>query len=129
MGCMGMSYGYGPAADKAEMIKLIRSSVEKGVIFFDTAEVYGPYVNEELVGEALAPFREQVVIATKFGWDIDRVERKPMGRVTSSPEVIKEVVDGSLQRLGVETIDLYYQHRVDPDVPIEDVAGAVKDLV
>jgi len=108
---------------------LIRSAVDRGVTFFDTAEIYGPYVNEELVGEALAPFRGQVVIATKFGWDIDPVERKPRGRVTSSPEVIKQVIDGSLQRLGVETIDLYYQHRVDPDVPIEDVAGAVKDLI
>ena len=97
-----------------------------GVTFFDTAKIMVPYVNEALVGEALAPFRGQVVIATKFGWDIDPVERKPRGRVTSSPEVIKQVVDGSLRRLGVETLDLYYQHRVDPDVPIEDVAGAVK---
>ena len=104
-------------------------AVDRGVTFFDTAEIYGPYVNEELVGEALAPYRGQVVIATKFGWDIDPIERKPRGRVTSRPEVIRQVVDGSLQRLGVDTIDLYYQHRVDPDVPIEDVAGAVKELI
>jgi len=129
LGCMSMTGGYSDKPDWQEMVSLIRSAVDQGVTFFDTAEIYGPYVNEELVGEALAPFREQVVIATKFGWDIDPVERKPRGRVTSSPEVIKEVVDGSLQRLGVETIDLYYQHRVDPDVPIEDVAGAVKDLI
>ena len=103
--------------------------MDRGVTFFDTAEIYGPYANEELVGEALAPYRGQVVIATKFGWDIDPVERKPSGRVTSRPEVIKQVVDGSLQRLGVEAIDLYYQHRVDPEVPIEDVAGAVKELI
>jgi aryl-alcohol dehydrogenase-like predicted oxidoreductase len=103
--------------------------VDRGVTFFDTAEIYGPYANEELVGEALAPYQDQVLIATKFGWDIDPVERKPRGGVTSRPEVIKHVVDGSLQRLGVDTIDLYYQHRVDPDVPIEDVAGAVKDLI
>jgi aryl-alcohol dehydrogenase-like predicted oxidoreductase len=103
--------------------------VDRGVTFFDTAEIYGPYANEELVGDALAPYRGQVVIATKFGWDIDPVERKPRGRVTSRPEVIKQVVDGSLHRLGVEVIDLYYQHRVDPEVPIEDVAGAVKELI
>lgn len=129
LGCMSMTGGYSDKPDWQEMVSLIRSAVDRGVTFFDTAEIYGPYVNEELVGEALAPFRGQVVIATKFGWDIDPVERKPRGRVTSSPEVIKQVVDGSLQRLGVETIDLYYQHRVDPDVPIEDVAGAVKDLI
>jgi aryl-alcohol dehydrogenase-like predicted oxidoreductase len=129
LGCMSMTGGYSDKPDWQEMVSLIRSAVDRGVTFFDTAEIYGPYVNEELVGEALAPFRGQVVIATKFGWDIDPAARKPRGRVTSSPEVIKEVVDGSLQRLGVETIDLYYQHRVDPDVPIEDVAGAVKDLV
>jgi aryl-alcohol dehydrogenase-like predicted oxidoreductase len=104
-------------------------AVDRGVTFFDTAEIYGPYANEELVGEALAPYRGQVVIATKFGWDIDPTERKPRGGVTSNPEVVRKVVDGSLQRLGVDTIDLYYQHRVDPDVPIEDVAGAVKDLI
>ncbi len=103
--------------------------MDRGVTFFDTAEIYGPYANEELVGEALAPFGDQVVIATKFGFDIDPVERKPRGRVTSRPDSIKHVVEGSLQRLGLETIDLYYQHRVDPDVPIEDVAGAVKDLI
>jgi len=129
LGCMSMTGGYSDKPDWQEMVSLIRSAVDRGVTFFDTAEIYGPYVNEELVGEALAPFRGQVVIATKFGWDIDPVERKPRGRVTSSPEVIKQVVDGSLQRLGVDTIDLYYQHRVDPDVPIEDVAGAVKDLI
>jgi aryl-alcohol dehydrogenase-like predicted oxidoreductase len=129
LGCMSMTGGYSDKPDWQEMVSLIRSAVDQGVTFFDTAEIYGPYVNEELVGEALAPFRGQVVIATKFGWDIDPVERKPRGRVTSSPEVIKGVVDGSLQRLGVETLDLYYQHRVDPDVPIEDVAGAVKDLI
>ena len=129
LGCMSMTGGYSDKPDWQEMVSLIRSAVDRGVTFFDTAEIYGPYVNEELVGEALAPFRGQVVIATKFGWDIDPVERKPRGRVTSRPEVIKQVVDGSLQRLGVETIDLYYQHRVDPDIPIEDVAGAVKDLI
>jgi len=128
LGCMG----YGKARelqDRAEMIALIRTAVDRGVTFFDTAEIYGPYANEELVGEALAPYQGQVVIATKFGWDIDPTERKPSGRVTSRPEVVKQVVDGSLQRLGVEIIDLYYQHRVDTDVPIEDVAGAVKDLI
>jgi aryl-alcohol dehydrogenase-like predicted oxidoreductase len=129
LGCMSMTGGYSDKPDWQEMVSLIRSAVDRGVTFFDTAEIYGPYVNEELVGEALAPFRGQVVIATKFGWDIDPAARKPRGRVTSSPEVIKQVVDGSLRRLGVETIDLYYQHRVDPDVPIEDVAGAVKDLI
>jgi aryl-alcohol dehydrogenase-like predicted oxidoreductase len=129
LGCMSMTGGYSDKPDRQEMVSLIRSAVDRGVTFFDTAEIYGPYVNEELVGEALAPFRGQVVIATKFGWDIDPAARKPRGRVTSSPGVIKQVVDGSLQRLGVETIDLYYQHRVDPDVPIEDVAGAVKDLI
>ena len=129
LGCMSMSGGYSERPDRQEMIALIRTAVDRGVTFFDTAEIYGPYANEELVGEALAPHREQVVIATKFGWDIDPTERKPSGRVTSRPEVIKQVVDGSLQRLGVDTIDLYYQHRVDPDVPIEDVAGAVKDLI
>ena len=111
------------------MISLIGAAVDRGVTFFDTAEIYGPYANEELVGEALAPYRDQVVIATKFGWDIDPAERKPRGRVTSRPEVIRKVVDGSLQRLGVDVIDLYYQHRVDPEVPIEDVAGVVKELI
>jgi aryl-alcohol dehydrogenase-like predicted oxidoreductase len=129
LGCMTMTGGYSDKPDRQEMILLIRTAVERGVTFFDTAEIYGPYANEDLVGEALAPYRGQVVIGTKFGWDIDPVERKPRGRVTSRPEVIKQVVDGSLRRLGVETIDLYYQHRVDPDVPIEDVAGAVKDLI
>jgi aryl-alcohol dehydrogenase-like predicted oxidoreductase len=129
MGCMSLTGGYSERPDRDQMISLIRTGVERGVTFFDTAEIYGPYVNEELVGEALAPFKDQVVIATKFGWDIDPVERKPSGKVTSRPEVIKEVVEGSLQRLGVDSLDLYYQHRVDPDVPIEDVAGAVKELV
>jgi aryl-alcohol dehydrogenase-like predicted oxidoreductase len=129
LGCMSMTGGYSDKPDRQEMISLIRTAVDRGVTFFDTAEIYGPYVNEELVGEALAPHQDQVLIATKFGWDIDPVERKPRGGVTSRPEVIKHVVDGSLQRLGVDTIDLYYQHRVDPDVPIEDVAGAVKDLI
>jgi aryl-alcohol dehydrogenase-like predicted oxidoreductase len=124
-----MTGGYSDKPDRLEMISLIRTAVERGVTFFDTAEIYGPYANEELVGEALAPYQDQVVIATKFGWDIDPIERKPRGRVTSRPAVIKQVVDGSLRRLGVDTIDLYYQHRVDPDVPIEDVAGAVKELI
>ena len=129
MGCMSMTGGYSERPDREEMISLIRTGVERGVTFFDTAEIYGPYANEELVGEALAPFKNEVVIATKFGWDIDPAERKPNGKVTSRPEVIKEVVEGSLRRLGVDALDLYYQHRVDPEVPIEDVAGAVKDLV
>ena len=129
LGCMSMTGGYSDKPDRREMISLIRTAVDQGVTFFDTAEIYGPYANEELVGEALAPYRDQVVIATKVGWDIYPVERKPRGRVTSRPEVIKQVVDGSMQRLGVDTIDLYYQHRVDPDVPIEEVAGAVKELI
>jgi aryl-alcohol dehydrogenase-like predicted oxidoreductase len=129
LGCMTMTGGYSDKPDRQEMISLIRTAVDRGVTFFDTAEIYGPYANEELVGEALAPYRGEVVIGTKFGWDIDPVERKPRGRVTSRPEVIKQVVDGSLQRLDVETIDLYYQHRVDPEVPIEDVAGAIKELI
>jgi len=126
LGCMGMSYGYGPAADKPAMIDLIGKAVERGVTLFDTAEVYGPYANEELVGEALAPFRGRVAIATKFGIRID-----PSGEQTvdSRPERIRASVEGSLERLKVDAIDLYYQHRVDPDVPIEDVAGAVKDLI
>ncbi|MFL5702983.1 MAG: aldo/keto reductase [Ktedonobacteraceae bacterium] len=123
LGCMGMSYGYGPPADKQEMIALLRAAVERGITFFDTAEAYGPFTNEELVGEALAPFREQVVIATKFGFKFD-----PRG-LDSRPEHIKQVAEASLKRLRVETIDLFYQHRVDPNVPIEDVAGAVKDLI
>lgn len=129
MGCMSMSGGYSERPDRDEMISLIRIGVERGVTFFDTAEIYGPYANEELVGEALAPFKDQVVIATKFGWDIDPASRKASGKVTSRPEVIKEVVEGSLRRLRVDALDLYYQHRVDPEVPIEDVAGAVKELV
>ncbi len=129
LGCMSMTGGYSDRPDWQEMISLIRAAVDRGVTFFDTAEIYGPYVNEELVGEALAPHKGHVVIATKFGWDIDPVERKPRGRVTSRPDTIKQVVEGSLQRLRVEAIDLYYQHRVDPQVPIEDVAGAVKDLI
>ncbi|MGD0008193.1 MAG: aldo/keto reductase [Terriglobia bacterium] len=129
LGCMGMSFSYGPPKDKQEMIPLIRSAVERGVTFFDTAEVYGPYINEELVGEALAPFRGQVVIATKFGWKIDPKAERGLAGLDSRPEHIKEVVEGSLKRLRVDAIDLFYQHRVDPDVPIEDVAGAVKDLI
>lgn len=126
LGCMGMSFGYGPAADKNEMITLIRKAVEQGITFFDTAEVYGPFVNEELVGEALEPFKGEVIIATKFGFNIQDGE---MAGVNSQPEHIKKVVEGSLKRLNVEVIDLLYQHRVDPNVPIEDVAGAVKDLI
>lgn len=126
LGCMGMSFGYGPPADKKEMIALIRAAVEQGVSFFDTAEVYGPYTNEELVGEALAPFRDNVVIATKFGFNIQ--DGKQAG-LDSRPEHIKEVAEASLKRLNIEAIDLFYQHRVDPSVPIEDVAGAVKDLI
>jgi aryl-alcohol dehydrogenase-like predicted oxidoreductase len=126
-GCMGLNFGYGPAADTQEAISLIRSAVERGVTFFDTAQVYGPFTNEELVGEALAPFREQVVIATKFGFEFDS-DGQPRG-LNSRPEYIKQMTEGSLKRLGVEAIDLYYQHRVDPDVPIEEVAGAVKDLI
>ena len=128
LGCMGMSFGYGPARDKQEMIPVIRAAVERGVTFFDTAEVYGPFTNEELVGEALAPFREQVVIATKFGFKIDPNTGKQSG-LDSRPEHIKEVAEGSLKRLKTDVIDLFYQHRVDPNVPIEDVAGAVKELI
>jgi aryl-alcohol dehydrogenase-like predicted oxidoreductase len=126
LGCMGMSYGYGPAADKQEMISLIRTAVERGITFFDTAEVYGPFTNEELVGEALAPVRDQVVIATKFGFKFEGA--KQMG-MDSRPQHLKEVAEASLKRLKTETIDLFYQHRVDPDVPIEEVAGAVRDLI
>jgi len=129
LGCMGMSYGYGPPADKQEMISLIRAAAERGVTFFDTAEAYGPFTNEELVGEALAPFRGHVVIATKFGFKLDPDVARGLGGVDSRPEHIKEVAEASLKRLKVDTIDLFYQHRVDPDVPIEDVAGAVKDLI
>ena len=128
LGCMGLSFGYGPAVDKKEGISLIRAAVERGITFFDTAEVYGPYTNEELVGEALAPFREQVVIATKFGFKIDLSTGKQAG-LDSRPQHIKEVAEASLKRLRSDTIDLFYQHRVDPDVPIEDVAGAVKELI
>ncbi|MES1262441.1 MAG: aldo/keto reductase [Acidobacteriota bacterium] len=128
LGCMGMSFGYGPAKDKREMIPVIRAAVERGVTFFDTAEVYGPFINEELVGEALAPFRGQVVIATKFGFKLDPNTGKQAG-LDSRPEHIREVAEGSLKRLRVDSLDLFYQHRVDPDVPIEDVAGAVKDLI
>jgi aryl-alcohol dehydrogenase-like predicted oxidoreductase len=126
LGCMGMSFGYGPAVDKQEGISLIRAAVERGVTFFDTAEVYGPYTNEELVGEALAPLRGNVVIATKFGF---KIENGKQAGLDSRPAHIKEVAEASLKRLKTEVIDLFYQHRVDPDVPIEDVAGAVKDLI
>ncbi len=129
LGCMGMSSAYGPAADKQEMIALIRAAVERGVTFFDTAETYGPFVNEELVGEALAPVRSQVVIATKFGFDIDPITGSRSGGLNSRPEHVKQVAEASLKRLRTDVIDLFYQHRVDPDVPIEDVAGAVKDLI
>src|ERR1700726_428034 len=128
LGCMGMSFGYGPAADKQEMIALIRAAFEHGVTFFDTAEVYGPFTNEELVGEALAPIREKVVIATKFGFRIDPHTGKQAG-LDSRPEHINEVAEASLKRLRTGVIDLFYLHRVDPNVPIEDVAGAVKDLI
>ena len=126
LGCMGMSHGYGPPGDKQKMIELIRAAVARGVTFFDTAEIYGPFTNEELVGEALAPLRGQVAIATKFGFKI--VDGKQVG-LDSRPEHIRQVAEGSLQRLKTNVIDLFYQHRVDPDVPIEDVAGAVKDLI
>jgi aryl-alcohol dehydrogenase-like predicted oxidoreductase len=128
LGCMGMSFGFGPAKDKQEMIAVIRGAVERGITFFDTAEVYGPFINEELVGEALAPVREKVVIATKFGFKFDPVTHKQSG-TDSRPEHIKEVAEASLKRLKTDVIDLLYQHRVDPNVPIEDVAGAVKDLI
>jgi aryl-alcohol dehydrogenase-like predicted oxidoreductase len=126
-GCMGLNFGYGPAADRQEAISLIRSAVERGVTFFDTAQIYGPFTNEELVGEALAPFRGQVVIATKFGFEID-CDGQQRG-LNSRPEYIRQMTEASLERLGVDTIDLFYQHRVDPDVPIEDAAGAVKELI
>jgi len=129
LGCMGMSFSYGPPADKKEMISLIRSAVERGVTFFDTAEVYGPFTNEELVGEALAPLRDQVVIATKFGFKPDPNGGPRWSGLDSRPEHIKEVAEASLKRLRVDAIDLLYQHRVDPDVPIEDVAGAVRGLI
>jgi len=128
LGCMGLSFGYGPAVEKKEGISLIRAAVERGVTFFDTAEIYGPFTNEDLVGEALAPFRDQVAIATKFGFKIDPATGKQVG-LDSRPVHIKEVAEASLKRLKTGVIDLFYQHRVDPDVPIEDVAGAVKDLI
>src|SRR5947209_14859746 len=128
LGCMGLSFGYGPAVDKQQGISLIRAALERGVTFFDTAEVYGPFTNEELVGEALAPFRAQVVIATKFGFKIDSTSGKQVG-LDSRPEHIKEVAEASLKRLKTDVIDLFYQHRVDPNVPIEDVAGAMKELI
>ena len=129
LGCMGTTSSYGPAPDRREMTSLLRSAVDLGVTFFDTAEAYGPFVNEELVGEALAPFRDQVVIATKFGFALDPAGEREQVGVDSRPEHIKEVAEGSLRRLDVDAIDLFYQHRVDPDVPIEDVAGAVRDLI
>src|SRR3954470_22817103 len=128
LGCMGMSWSYGPPKNKQEMIALLRAAVERGVTFFDTAEVYGPFANEELVGEGLAPFRDRVVIATKFGFKLDPKSGRSIG-VDSRPEHIKEVAEASLKRLRADVIDLFYQHRVDPDVAIEDVAGAVKQLI
>jgi aryl-alcohol dehydrogenase-like predicted oxidoreductase len=130
LGCMGMSFSYGPPKDKNEMTALLRAAVDRGVTFFDTAEVYGPFINEELVGEALAPFRGKVVIATKFGFDLSGSDNRPGAPgLNSRPAQVKQAVEGSLKRLKVETIDLLYQHRVDPNVPIEDVAGAVKELI
>src|SRR5438046_5368336 len=129
LGCMGLSFGYGPAVDEREGISLIRAAVERGVTFFDTAEVYGPFTNEELVGEALAPFRGKVVIATKFGWEANPDDGGKWNNLNSRPEHIKQVAEGSLKRLRVDAIDLFYQHRVDLNVPIEEVAGAVKDLI
>src|SRR5271170_2217103 len=130
LGCMGMSFSYGPPKDKQEMITLLRTSVERGITFFDTAEVYGPFTNEELVGEALSPVREQVVIATKFGFDLSGTDHRPgAAGLNSRPEHVKQAVEGSLKRLKTDVIDLLYQHRVDPNVPIEDVAGAVKELI
>ena len=130
LGCMGMSFSYGPPKDKKEMTALLHAAVDRGVTFFDTAEVYGPFTNEELVGEALAPFRDRVVIATKFGFDLSGTDHRPgAAGLNSRPEHIKEALEGSLKRLKTDVIDLYYQHRVDPEVPIEDVAGAVKELI
>ncbi|MEI6207414.1 MAG: aldo/keto reductase [Desulfuromonadales bacterium] len=131
LGCMGMSFGYGPPADKKEMISILRTAVERGITFFDTAEVYGPFTNEELVGEALSPLRDQVLIATKFGFDTSVDPRNTQGGpvLNSRPEHIRQVAEASLKRLKIDVIDLFYQHRVDPDVPIEEVAGAVKDLI
>ena len=130
LGCMGMSFSYGPPKDKKEMTDLLHAAVDRGITFFDTAEVYGPFTNEELVGEALAPYRDKVVIATKFGFDLSGPDHRPgAAELTSRPEHIKRAVEGSLKRLKTDVIDLYYQHRVDPNTPIEDVAGAVKDLI
>jgi aryl-alcohol dehydrogenase-like predicted oxidoreductase len=129
LGCMGLSVGYGPAVDKQKGVSLIRAAVEYGVTFFDTAEAYGPFVNEKLLGEALAPFKGRVVIATKFGWDIDPETGERRGGLNSRPEHIKQVAEASARRLNVEAIDLFYQHRVDPNVPIEEVAGAINDLI
>ena len=130
LGCMGMSFSYGPPKDKKEMTALLRAAVDRGITFFDTAEVYGPFTNEELVGEALAPFRGRVVIATKFGFDLSGSDKRPgAAGLSSRPERIKQAVEGSLKRLKVDVIDLLYQHRVDLNVPIEDVAGAVKELI
>src|SRR3989441_642402 len=129
LGCMGMSFGYGPAADRQEMISLLRTAIERGVTFFDTAEVYGPFTNEELLGEALSPFRGRVVIATKFGFKLDPNGGPKWVGLDSRPQHVKQVAEASLKRLRVDAIDLFYQHRVDPEVPIEDVAGAVKDLI
>ena len=129
LGCMGMSFSYGPPKDKKQMTSLIQAAVERGITFFDTAEVYGPLINEELVGEALAPFRKQVVIATKFGWRAASADEARWSLLDSHPEHIKRAIEGSLKRLKTDVIDLYYQHRVDPNVPIEDVAGAVKELI
>jgi aryl-alcohol dehydrogenase-like predicted oxidoreductase len=130
LGCMGMSFSYGPPKDKTEMTSLLHAAVDRGITFFDTAEVYGPFTNEELVGEALAPYRDKVVIATKFGFDLTGPDNRPgAAGITSRPEHIKRAIEGSLKRLKTDIIDLYYQHRVDPNTPIEDVAGAVKDLI
>src|SRR5437763_307747 len=129
LGCMGMSFGYGPAKDKNEMMSLIRAAVERGITFFDTAEVYGPFTNEELVGKALSPVRDKVVIATKFGFNVTPGGKPGTQSLNSRPEHIKDVAEASLKRLQTDVIDLFYQHRVDPDVPIEEVAGAVKDLI
>src|SRR5579864_3965488 len=129
LGCMGMSFSYGPPKDKQEMTKLLHAAVDRGVTFFDTAEVYGPFLNEELVGDALAPFRGRVVIATKFGWEANPDDGGKWSALNSRPEHIKQAAEASLKRLKVDVIDLYYQHRVDLNVPIEDVAGAVKELI
>src|SRR5712692_7560459 len=129
LGCMGMSFSYGPPKDKKEMTSLLRTAVDRGITFFDTAEVYGPFTNEELVGEALSPLRDQMVIATKFGFNLNPDGSPGWQGLNSRPERIKQVAEASLKRLKIDAIDLFYQHRVDPDVPIEDVAGAVKELI